>query len=668
MFRLAVNAYNTHKILVNYVGTRFSLYNITNIRNTLSSYTSDEYQYIQMSKVPTMHFQPSLPRLPIPKLENSCQKYLNAQRPLLNKEKFSNTESLVTRFLNEDGPKLQKELIQKDSKNRHTSYINEPWFNMYLKDRKPLPINYNPFLVFLPETDTRYNDQLVRSTNLVVSSLRFMKSLRKEILIPEIYHMNPKKSDTELFKKVTGLLPSSISWYGAYLFKAFPLDMSQYQRLFNTSRIPEQGKDKIYHDAKGRHLIVMRKGHFYAFDVLDENGYIRQPSEIAASLKLILEDDKPYNPYPIGILTTSERNKWASARLHLIDIGNENNLKKIDSALFTLILDDNHIGDDYNKLFKTYLHSDGTNRWFDKSFCLIVTKDGYAGLNFEHSWGDGVSVLRYFNDVQADISKKPRFHPENVKDLSPRHLLKVEKLEFALDSKIKHIIEEERKNYEMWIKQLLFSHILYEGLGKNECKKIGISTDAIMQLAFQLALYEQEGQMVPTYESCSTAAFKHGRTETIRSCTSQTKAACVALTQKNIDISTAELKKLIFDCSLIHNKLIKEAAMGQGFDRHLFSLKSISEESGTRMPAIFEDPSYNNLNHNILSTSTLSSPAILCGGFGPVVNDGYGIGYIIHDNMVGTITTGYQGNRNVSDYAKNLENALKKIHRLLISK
>ncbi|KAI4502095.1 hypothetical protein M0802_002777, partial [Mischocyttarus mexicanus] len=490
-----------------------SLYSLIIFRKTLSSYTSDEYQYMQMSKVPTMHFQPSLPRLPIPKLESSCQKYLDAQRPLVNEEKLNYIESLVTRFLKEDGPKLQKELIQKNSKNRHTSYISEPWSNMYLKDRKPLPINYNPFLVFLPETDTRYNDQLVKSTNLVVSSLRFMKSLRKEILLPEVYHMNPKKSDTELFKKVTGLLPSSISWYGAYLFKAFPLDMSQYQHLFNTSRIPLQGKDEIYHDDNGgRHLIVMRKGHFYAFDVLDENGYIRQPNEIAASLKLILEDDKPHNKYPVSILTTSERNKWASARLHLINIGNENNLKKIDSALFTLILDDDddHIGDEYNKLFKKYLHGDGTNYWFDKSFCLIVTKDGYAGLNFEHSWGDGVSVLRYFNDVRADISKNPRFHPENVKDLSTKHLLKVEKLEFALDSKIKHIIDEERKIYEMWVKQLQASYVLYEGL----------------------AFYEQEGQMVPIYESCSTAAFKHGRTETIRSCTSQTKAACVALTQK----------------------------------------------------------------------------------------------------------------------------------------
>ncbi|KAK2579173.1 hypothetical protein KPH14_002697 [Odynerus spinipes] len=663
MFRLPKSVYC--KNLVNHERIRFSLYIA---RNTLTSNTSDEYQYIQMSKVPTMHFQPSLPRLPIPKLESSCQRYLNAQKPLVTQDKLSYIESLVTQFLNEDGPKLQKILVQKDTKNRHTSYISEPWFDMYLRDRKPLPINYNPLLVFAQETDSRYNDQLVKSTNLVISSLRFMKSLREEILEPEVYHMNPIKSDTKLFRKVTGFLPSSISWYGAYLFKAYPLDMSQYPYLFNTTRIPQPEKDKIHHDATARHLVVMRKGHFYAFNVLDENGYILQPNEIAACLRSILADTRPLNESPIGILTTLERNKWASTRLHLENIGNENVLKKIDSAVFTLVLDDDHIGEDYNKLLRTYLHSDGTNRWFDKSFNLIVTKDGYAGLNFEHSWGDGVAILRFFNDVKAEISKKPRFHPEDVKSSLDQQCSEVEELRFVLDPKINHIINEERKNYETWVKQLCVDHFIYEGFGKNECKSIKISPDAIMQLAFQLAVYEQESQMVPTYESCSTAAFKHGRTETIRSCTLQTKATCVALTQKNSDISTTELKKMIFECSNMHNILTKEAAMGEGFDRHLFALKRISEEIGICKPAIFEDPSYDYLNHNVLSTSTLSSPAVIAGGFGPVVNDGYGIGYMIQDHRLGATVTSYQGKRNANEYVKSLENAFKTIHRVLINK
>jgi carnitine O-palmitoyltransferase 2 len=46
-----------------------------------------------------------------------------------------------------------------------------------------------------------------------------MKSLKAGVLGPEVFHLNPKKSDTDMFYTVTGLLPSFVSWYGAYLFK-----------------------------------------------------------------------------------------------------------------------------------------------------------------------------------------------------------------------------------------------------------------------------------------------------------------------------------------------------------------------------------------------------------------------------------------------------------------
>lgn len=43
---------------------------------------------------------------------------------------------------------------------------------------------------------------------------------------------------------------------------------------------------------------------------------------------------------------------------------------------------------------------------------MLITKDGYAALNFEHSWGDGVAILRYFQDMLKDSSENPRIHPD----------------------------------------------------------------------------------------------------------------------------------------------------------------------------------------------------------------------------------------------------------------
>lgn len=65
--------------------------------------------------------------------------------------------------------------------------------------------------------------------------------------------------------------------------------------------------------------------------------------------------------------------------------------------------------------------------------------------------------------------------------------------------------------------------------------------------------------------------------------------------------------------------------MGQGFDRHLFALKAMSEKNGIKSN-IFDDPEYTHMGYDILSTSTLNSPAIFAGGFGPVVPEGFGLG------------------------------------------
>lgn len=166
-----------------------------------------------------MHYQPSLPRLPIPKLEDTCRRYLNAQKPLLSKDEFEKTTTYVNEFLSKDGTSLQDELIKTDAKNCNTSYISGPWSDMYLRDRKPLPINYNPFIVLEPASDPKYNEQLVKSTNIIVSSLRFMKSLKENVLLPEIFYLNTETANNNLYHAVTRALPPKFSWYGAYLFK-----------------------------------------------------------------------------------------------------------------------------------------------------------------------------------------------------------------------------------------------------------------------------------------------------------------------------------------------------------------------------------------------------------------------------------------------------------------
>ena len=50
-----------------------------------------------------MHFQKSLPRLAIPKLEDTTQRYLNAQKPLLSAEQYNETKTITENFLGYEG-------------------------------------------------------------------------------------------------------------------------------------------------------------------------------------------------------------------------------------------------------------------------------------------------------------------------------------------------------------------------------------------------------------------------------------------------------------------------------------------------------------------------------------------------------------------------------------
>lgn len=363
----------------------------------------------------------------------------------------------------------------------------------------------------------------------------------------------------------------------------------------------------------------------------------------------------PVSKNPLGALTTQNRRVWAAARNHLTSLSTRNaeNMTIIDSALFCISLDNTTI-DDQNPvpIIRNFLFDECENRWYDKSLSVIVGKDGTTGINFEHSWGDGVAVLRYFNEMYKETTSKPFVHPGSilVKGVEPT----VKSLEFDIDERAESDVTTAIKAHQEIVNSIDMNFLKYEKINKAECKKYKVSPDAFMQLSFQIGYEKQNKKFVASYESCSTSAFRHGRTETIRPCTSDTRIFCESLAALERP-SDKEMRALLDKCSATHNKLTKEAAMGQGFDRHLFALRTAAERIRIiDMFELFNDPAYKRINHNIISTSTLSSSALLAGGFGPVVNDGYGIGYNIQDGFLGCVVANYKNQTNGKEFVECL--------------
>lgn len=238
-----------------------------------------------------------------------------------------------------------------------------------------------------------------------------------------------------------------------------------------------------------------------------------------------------------------------------------------------------------------------------------------------------MAVLRYFNELYKDTLKQPFVSTETVHTPAEGDFSNVRPINFEIDDATKSAVSEAYNKNASIVDNLDMNVLKYPHINKPTCKQYGLSPDSIIQLSFQLAYRQAYSGYVGSYESCSTSAFRHGRTETMRPCTNATRDFCEAILQpERSKPSAGELRAMIDNCSKVHGQLTKEAAMGQGFDRHLFALRHTAQKEGIPIPDLYETEAYKRINNNIISTSTLGSDALLAGSFGPVVKNGFGIG------------------------------------------
>ena len=64
---------------------------------------------------------------------------------------------------------LHEELVSMDKANKQTSYISEPWFDMYLSDRQPIVVNYNPFMAFAVNPNDKHDQVYILFLNRILN-------------------------------------------------------------------------------------------------------------------------------------------------------------------------------------------------------------------------------------------------------------------------------------------------------------------------------------------------------------------------------------------------------------------------------------------------------------------------------------------------------------------
>jgi len=82
-----------------------------------------------------------------------------------------------------------------------------------------------------------------------------------------------------------------------------------------------------------------------------------------------------------------------------------------------------------------------------------------------------------------------------------------------------------------------------------------------------------------------------------------------------------------------HVQYTLKASDGYGVDRHLFGLKKLLQK-GEELPEIFKDPAYTYSSTWYISSSQLSSEYFNGYGWSQVIDQGWGIAYMINENSL----------------------------------
>eukprot|EP00949_MAST-11_sp_MAST-11-sp1_P004057 g4057.t1 len=611
--------------------------------------------------------QCDLPRLPIPSLQETADTFLRMVKPLLNASEMQKVEHELREFLQDDaqGPALQRLLREYDAKKGVASYIEE-WFNeSYLVPDSSVVLNLNPFFLLEDDPTPHGTSQAARAASLVFSSLKFVSALKFERLQPDV-------------------------WRGK------PLCMSQFKRMFGAARIPSSVADKWVVSEESTHVVVLSKNHFYYFDALWPTGEVGvTENQILETLKTILSDSERLEASeeegscpPVGVLTSAKRSVWAKSRAQLcaISANNEKILQLIDSALFVVCLDDSMpdtvASRAANMLHGSYqLHESGMqkgtlcNRWYDK-LQIVVCANGVAGINFEHFSVDGQTVLRYVSDVFADsiirfassITKtmhgKGYLRPVidapivDAKKITNGPRIEPRRLSWDLDESISMNIHYAETSLSDQIMQSDTAVLEFSSYGKRWIVQQKMSPDAFLQVCMATAYYELYGTFVSTYESVSTKAYFHGRTEAGRMCTTELQDFARVLSKR--ETSAAVKMRRFREAIKAHSSIVKLCCRGKGVDRHLFALNAMCREHGVKVPPFLEGHAYKKLTTSILSTSNCGNPSLRLFGFGPVVSMGFGIGYIIADDRMSLCVT--SKHRQTQRYVRCLELVLQKMY------
>ncbi|RDW64263.1 hypothetical protein BP5796_10765 [Coleophoma crateriformis] len=519
--------------------------------------TVDEIE--EVSEYRCCRFAKTFPKYPIMDLDKALRDLLEDVRPFATPEELVEVHKNIIEF--KAPGSVARQTYQQLAERASDPDIDNWLFDLqidgvWLKRRFPLA----PFQNFLA---THHNSkiphqQAERAALIATTAFKFKQAVESDVLEPHWYFGVPSCMDT-------------------------------WQWLFNATREPGKGQDKMRKFPGNDYCVVLRRGHVFKVDLKEgeENLSFHRAKTIFEAILDQVEDEGSW----AGILTSDERDSWAAIRGTLESAGpaNAEYFSIIDRAAFLICLDDGSPTNGPERVRQYYL-GDGFNRWHDKCLQFMVCSNGVSGYTVEHTMIDGLTVHELNDWIHKVIAEhKPEEFATNGHRNGHGSAPILEEYVLTTTPDIDNHMDVLREKYLSYTSKREFANYELKSFGNTLLAEHNCPIKATFDLTIQLASRIYFGYTPASWEPVSMAQFHKGRFAIVQVITQSVMQFCFSAADNTIP--APDRRNMLLTAASDYNARLRDTYGGNAYFRLMNAMKTVWPEHEPLAP-LFSNPTW----------------------------------------------------------------------------
>ena len=557
------------------------------------------------------HLTTDLPVLPVPRLDESLERYRKAAAAVLDAAGEAAVNQAIADFAIGQAPALQQTLEEYAEATAETgsNWMAEQWLESYLSDREPLLLNTSvTFQLNLPTEST--------GVDRVVELLQRIGSI----------HILQAKRATPAEVNARGQRMSMDGWAN-----------------FNGGiRTPASDVDLWTRAGSGatyRSIGILHLGRMWEVPLTGSEGKLLNTEHLRASVHYVLAQTQPAKHSfagcsALGSAVLSENPPWRQQE-------NRDVYDRLSNMLFTITLDPNAEDDIYT--LKRWAFHPG-NAWVYKPISYQASLDtNMLTASVDHTALDGGTLA-------AAVARMQQVDLTALDTQSDAQLSEATELTWTN-------AQYDLTHYHAKANMMRAERVLVR---RDQHLPFEISADARAQLILMIAQQLTFGTIRAHYQACDIRHFRAGRTEVIRPVTLE----AVHFVTNLVNGSPSQPQ---FNAALAaHREWVIAAKSGQAFDRHFFMLQHIGTELGGAHAQVFTENT--EARENFLATSTMGNQDVIMRYlFAPMQDDGFAVNYTTVTGGTEFLITWVEGTPQAEAFQHNLQRAAELLYDFIAS-